>query len=354
MTHTHTDPKHTATQHRAAPHGAKARTKTGVLIVALGTPDAPTPKALRRYLAEFLSDPRVIEVPRPIWLPVLYGPILTFRPRKSAKAYAEIWDKERGQSPLRSITEDQCTALKARLSETYGSDVYVDWAFRYGTPSLESRIHAAVEAGVGQLVVFPLYPHYSATTTASVVDEVGRVLTRMRWQPTVRTVAPYYDRPDYIQALATRLQADMASLDFAPEKIVLSYHSIPKAYWDKGDPYPCHCFKTTRLLADAMQLPAERFISAFQSRVGPTEWVGPYSEDTVKALGAEGVKSILVAAPAFSADCVETLEEIDMGLRKSFLDAGGERFHYSACLNASREGMDVLANIARDNLAGWL
>lgn len=319
-------------------------------MISLGTPDAPTYGALRRYLAEFLSDPRVIEVPRLLWLPILYGPLLTFRPGKSAKAYAKIWDEERNESPLRTISRDQAE----KMQERFGNDVEIEWAFRYGTPSIETGIKALKDKGCERILMFALYPHYSATTVASAYDKVFEVLGKMRWQPAVRTMPPYHDYPVFIDALADSVTHDLSTLDWQPDHILASYHSIPKAYFDKGDPYPCHCWKTSRLLSEKLSLPEGKLISSFQSRVGPTEWVGPYSDKTVEELAQKGVKKLVVLAPAFSADCVETLEEINMELRETFLENGGTHFHYIPCLNASGRGMDVLESVARDELKGWL
>lgn len=324
--------------------------KTGVLIVALGTPDAPTYGALRRYLAEFLSDPRVIEVPRPIWLPILYGPILTFRPAKSAKAYAKIWDYERGESPLRTITRDQSEGLQDRL----GDDIIVDWAFRYGNPSIGESLERMRANGVDRLLLFPLYPHYSATTVGSTQDKFFEELGRLRWQPAIRTMPAYHDDPVFIDRLGASVTDSLASLDWQPEKIVASYHSIPQAYWEKGDPYPCHCLKTTRLLGERLGMDGDRLITTYQSRVGPTKWVGPYTDYTVEKLASEGVKRLAVLAPAFTADCVETLEEISIELQETFREAGGEQFHYIPCLNATPSGLEVLEAQIRRELSGWL
>ncbi|MCJ9428379.1 ferrochelatase [Kordiimonas marina] len=323
--------------------------KTGVLLLSLGTPDAPTYGALRRYLAEFLSDPRVIEVPRPLWLPILYGPILTFRPGKAAKAYAKIWDRERNESPLRGYARAQAEKLQGIL----GGDVKVDWAFRYGTPSVEERLTRMKEDGCDRILLFALYPQYSASTTASAHDKAFEVLTHMRWQPAIRTVPPYYDKAVYADTLAASVKASLATLDWQPEKILASYHSIPKAYWDKGDPYPCQCMATSRMLKERLGLDDESFVTCFQSRVGPAEWVGPYSDKMVEQLARDGVKKIAILAPAFSADCVETLEEVDMGLRETFMEHGGTHFHYIPCLNDTDAGMDMLASVVRTELSGW-
>ena len=331
-------------------HPAVAHGKIGLLMISLGTPDAPTYGALRKYLAEFLSDPRVIEVPKLLWMPILYGPLLTFRPGKSAKAYAKIWNQEKNESPLRTITRDQGNAMQALLHD----QVHVEWAFRYGSPSLESGLNSLREKGCDRILMFALYPQYSATTVASAYDKVFEILAKMRWQPAVRTMPPYHDNNIFIDALADSVKTDLAALDWEPEHILASYHSIPKAYFDKGDPYPCHCWKTSRLLSDRLELESGKLVTSFQSRVGPTEWVSPYTDKTVEELAKKGVKKIAVLAPAFSADCVETLEEINIELRETFIEAGGTHFHYIPCLNATESGMNVLEHVARNELSGWL
>lgn len=334
----------------AAPHENKVKNRVGVLLLALGTPDAATPGALRRYLAEFLSDPRVIEFPRLLWLPILYGPILTFRPKRSAKAYAQIWNTEKDESPLRTITRDQADELQTRL----GDDVLVRWTFRYGSPNIQSVVEEMREAGVDKIVFFPLYPQYSATTTATAADKFFDALKTLRWQPAIRTVPSYFDDRRYIAALAESVRDDLKTLDWTPERILASYHSIPHAYWDRGDPYPCHCFKTTRLLGEALHMGSDHLLTSFQSRVGRAKWVSPYSIDMVRDLAREGVKKLAVMSPGFSADCVETLEEIDMELRDAFLEAGGTHFHYIPALNAGDAGMAMLEAIVRQEGSGWL
>jgi ferrochelatase len=240
------------------------------------------------------------------------------------------------------------------MQERFGNDVEIEWAFRYGNPSIETGIKALKDKGCERILMFALYPHYSATTVASAYDKVFEILGKMRWQPAVRTMPPYHDYPVFIDALADSVTHDLSTLDWQPDHILASYHSIPKAYFDKGDPYPCHCWKTSRLLSEKLSLPEGKLISSFQSRVGPTEWIGPYSDKTVEELAQKGVKKLVVLAPAFSADCVETLEEINMELRETFLENGGTHFHYIPCLNASGRGMDVLESVARDELKGWL
>lgn len=332
-------------EHPQVKHG-----KTGILLMSLGTPDAPTYGAVRKFLAEFLSDPRVIETPRLLWLPILYGPILTFRPAKSAKAYAKIWDYERGESPLRTYARSQCEKLSGR----FGDDVTVAWAFRYGNPSIETGLRQLKDAGCERIILFALYPQYSATTTASTFDKAFECLGKMRWQPAVHTVARYCDNPAYISALAQSAKASLDALDWQPDKILMSYHSIPQAYFDKGDPYPCHCRKTSRLFQEASGLPADKVVTSFQSRVGPAQWVTPYTDKMVDDLAAAGVKKLAVMAPAFSVDCLETLEELNMELRAQFVEAGGTHFHYIPCLNDSDNGMDMLESVVRKDAAGWL
>lgn len=331
-------------------HPKVAHGKLGILLLSLGTPDAPTYGAVRRYLAEFLSDPRVIETPRPIWLPILYGPILTFRPAKSAKAYAKIWDYDRDESPLRTCARSQAEKLQV----AFGEAAEVEWAFRYGSPSTKDGLTALREKGCDRILLFALYPQYSATTTATAYEKAFDVMREMRWMPSVRTVPHYCDTLEYPSALAASVKDSLGTLDWQPEKILASYHSIPKAYWDKGDPYPCHCFKTSRLLREALGKGEDELITSFQSRVGPTEWVQPYTDKTVEKLAKDGVKKLAVLAPAFSQDCLETLEEINMELRETFLNSGGTHFHYIPCLNDTDQGMWVLESVARNELKGWL
>ncbi|WP_262692055.1 ferrochelatase [Kordiimonas aestuarii] len=324
--------------------------KLGILLLSLGTPDAPTYMATRRYLAEFLSDPRVIETPKLLWLPILYGPILTFRPKKSAKAYAKIWDYERGESPLRTHSRAQGEKLQARI----GDVAHVQWAFRYGQPTIESGLEKLRAQGCDRILLFALYPQYSATTTATAYDKVFEVMGKMRWQPAVRTVPAYLDYPEFSDELAASVTDGLAAIDWQPEKILASYHSIPKSYWDNGDPYPCHCFKTSRYLREKLGKSQDELITSFQSRVGPTEWVSPYTDKTVEKLAKGGVKKLAVLAPAFSSDCLETLEEINMELRETFMENGGTHFHYIPCLNATDRGMRVIEAVARGELQGWL
>ncbi|GHF11894.1 ferrochelatase [Kordiimonas sediminis] len=335
---------------KPASHPKIATPRTGLLIINLGTPEAPTYGAVRKYLAEFLGDPRVIETPRALWLPILYGPILTFRPARSAKAYAKVWNREKNESPLTTITRSQAE----KLAEKYGDNVLVDWAYTYGTPSLKEKLQAMKEAGCNRIVLFALFPQYSATSTAAAYDKAFKALAELRWQPAVRTVPAYYDNADYIAALASSVQTDLDQLSWKPVKLLASYHSIPKAYWDKGDPYPCHCMKTSRLLSEKLGLNSGYLETSFQSRVGPAEWVGPYTDNKVEELVESGVTKLAVLSPAFASDCLESLEEINMELRETFLKAGGTHFHFIPCLNDSDVGMTMLKSVADQELQGWV
>jgi len=331
-------------------HPEIKKDKVGILLISLGTPDAPTYAAVRRYLKEFLSDPRVIETPRLVWLPILYGPILTFRPARSARAYQKIWDQERGESPLRTFSRSQAE----KLQKIMGDKAEIEWAFRYGSPSIEQGLNGLREKGCDRILLFALYPQYSATSTATAYDKAFDVLKSMRWQPAVRTVPAYFDDPTYINQLACSIKESLGEIDWQPDVLLASYHSIPKSYWDRGDPYPCHCQKTSRLLSEKMGISESFLQTSFQSRVGPTKWVGPYTDKKVMELAEEGVKKLAVVAPAFSADCLETLEEINMELRETFLKAGGTHFHYIPCLNDTEGGIKVLDSISKNELKGWL
>lgn len=332
-------------QHPAVKFG-----KTGVLLISLGTPDAPTYGAVRKYLAEFLSDQRVIETPPLLWLPILYGPILTFRPMKSAKAYKKIWNIELDESPLRTYARSQAEKLQVALAE----DAEVAWAFRYGSPSTADGLTELREKGCDKILIFALYPQYSATSMATAYDKAFDVLKTMRWQPAIRTVPPYYKEPVFIEKLAASVTDSLTTVDWQPDVLLASYHSIPKSYFDAGDPYHCQCQVTSRLLREKLKWEEDKFETSFQSRVGPTEWIGPYTDKKVQELAEKGVKKLAVMAPAFSADCLETLEEINMELRETFMEAGGTHFHYIPCLNDTAGGMEVLEAVARQELSGWL
>ena len=318
-----------------------------VLLVNLGTPDAPTPGAVRRFLKEFLSDPRVVEIPAIVWQPVLRGIILNTRPRKSAHAYRQVWT-EKG-SPLAAITAEQAEALQARL----GDAVRVDWAMRYGNPSIASRIATLKDAGHERILLAPLYPQYCAATTATVVDETGKALKAMRWQPALRILPAYYDDPAYIAALARDLGGQLDGLDFVPEVLLLSFHGMPERTRLLGDPYRDHCRVSARLLEDALNRPALRIVTTFQSRFGRAKWLEPATDAVLVEEARKGTKRLAVAAPGFSADCLETLEELAIRGREQFLGAGGAQFAALACLNAGEPGMDMLEALVRRELAGW-
>jgi ferrochelatase len=333
-------------------HPRTQATKIGVLLVNLGTPEGTSYWPMRRYLSEFLSDPRVIETPRLIWQPILQGIILSLRPTKSGALYASIWNNERNESPLKTFTRAQAEKLAAEL--TSEEDIIVDWAMRYGKPPIAERLNALVESGCDRILLFPLYPQYSATTTATVNDKAFAALKTMRRQPSIRTVPPYYDEPVYIDALAESVETFLSRLDFEPEVVIASYHGLPKAYFDRGDPYHCHCQKTSRLLRERLGFSENRLITTFQSRFGPQEWLQPYTDKTVERLTAEGVKRLAIVNPGFVSDCLETLEEIAVQNREIFLHHGGERFAHIPCLNDSPQGMHVITALVLRELQGWI
>jgi ferrochelatase len=307
---------------------------------------------MRKYLEEFLTDKRVIEWPRAIWYPILYGIVLNIRPKRKGLDYATIWNTELDESPLRTFTRSQSQKLAQRMADA--RNVVFDWAMRYGNPSIASRIDAMREMGCEKIVVFPLYPQYSAATTATVNDKVFEHLMKQRWMPAVRTVPPYHDDPVYIDALARSIEAQLASLDFEPEKVIASYHGIPQSYFKKGDPYHCHCMKTSRLLRERLGWDKDRLLTTFQSRFGPEEWLQPYTDKTVERLAKEGVKDIAVFNPGFVADCLETLEEIAGEVGEIFKHAGGANFAHIPCLNDTETGMDVIEAVVRREAAGWI
>jgi ferrochelatase len=325
--------------------------KIGVLLLNLGTPDATDYWSVRRYLHEFLSDPRVIETPKLIWWPLLNFVILSFRPQKSGKNYKAIWDEERNESPLRVITRAQTEALAARLE---GDGVVVDYAMRYGNPSTASVLERMQKAGCQKILLVPLYPQYSATTTATANDKAFDALKTMRWQPAVRTAPAYFEDSKYIETLGNSIRDGVAALDFEPDLIITSYHGMPVEYLQRGDPYHCQCYKTTRLVSEYLGWEKGRIMVTFQSRFGPTKWLEPYTDTTLAALPGKGIKRVAILAPAFSADCIETLEEIAIGGKETFLHAGGEKFAYIPCLNDSPGGMEMIEAMVRRELAGWL
>lgn len=321
--------------------------KVALLLVNLGTPDAPEPAAVRRYLREFLSDTRVVDYPRWFWYPVLYGIILNTRPSKTAKLYKSIWHRPSGQSPLTYYTQVQAAGLMERL----GGNVTVDYAMRYGNPSIPERLDALKAQGHDRIVVLPLYPQYSATTTATVTDRVFDVLKDMAWQPTIRIAPPFHDEPGYIDALEASMRRHVPA---DAEQVILSFHGIPQRYFDAGDPYHCHCHKTARLLRERMGWD-ERFAPlGFQSKFGPEKWLEPSTESLVLKAAEEGRKKIAVAAPAFVSDCIETLEEIGIGLAETFHEAGGGELIQVPCLNGDDAFLDWLADFARRETAGWV
>ncbi|MCS4240710.1 ferrochelatase [Rhizobium sp. BIGb0125] len=326
--------------------------KVGVLLVNLGTPDGTDYWSMRRYLAEFLSDKRVIEWSRLYWYPILYGIVLNKRPQKVGKAYEEIWNKDLNESYLRTYTRNQSDLLGKILTDL--PNVVVDWGMRYGQPSIAERIDALKAKGCEKLLIFPLYPQYAASTTATVNDKAFEHLMKLRWQPAVRTVPPYHDDDAYIEALANSVKSHLAKLDWEPEKIIASFHGIPQSYFKKGDPYHCHCAKTARLLREKLGMDKNRFLLTFQSRFGPEEWLQPYTDKTVERLAQEGVKRIAVMNPGFVSDCLETLEEIAGEAGEIFLHNGGEHFTHIPCLNDSEDGMRVLETVVRRELQGWV
>jgi ferrochelatase len=332
-------------------HPPVPQQKIGVLLLNLGTPDATDYWSVRRYLKEFLSDPRVIETPKWKWWPVLNLIILSFRPQKAGHAYAMIWDKEKNESPLRVITRAQSEALAERMS---GEGVMVEYAMRYGNPSTQSVLEKMQAAGCQKILLVPLYPQYSATTTATANDKAFDALKTMRWQPAVRTAPAYFEDPKYIETLANSIRDGVAKLDFEPDVVITSFHGMPVEYLQKGDPYHCQCFKTTRLVREYLGWPKEKLMVTFQSRFGPTEWLQPYTDVTLGELPKKGIKKVAILAPAFSADCIETLEEIAIGGKETFLEAGGENYAYIPCLNDSVEGMDMIEAMVRRELMGWL
>ncbi|WP_052951552.1 ferrochelatase [Devosia soli] len=338
-------------EHLPKDHPPVPKQKVGVLLLNLGTPDATDFWSVRRYLKEFLSDPRVIETNKFIWWPILNLIILNFRPQKAGHAYAQIWDKERNESPLRVITRAQTEALAARMS---GDGVMVEYAMRYGNPSTKSVLEKMQAAGCQKILLVPLYPQYSATTTATANDKAFDALKEMRWQPAVRTAPAYFEDPKYIEALANSIRDGVAKLDFEPDVVITSYHGMPVEYLKKGDPYHCQCYKTTRLVREYLGWPREKLMVTFQSRFGPTEWLQPYTDKTLEALPGKGIKKVAILAPAFSADCIETLEEISMGGKDTFMEAGGENYAYIPCLNDSPGGMDMIEAMVRRELSGWL
>lgn len=328
-----------------ADHPPIRRPKVGVLLINLGTPDAPDARSVRRYLGEFLSDRRVVELPQWIWQPLLRGIVLTTRPKKSAHAYGLVWSEE--GSPLAAVTKAQLAALTG----AFGPDVLVDYAMRYGNPPIGDRLAAMKAAGCERILMAPLYPQYCSATTATANDKAYEALAAMRWQPALRTLPPYHDDPRYIDALRRSVEQSIAALDFAPQALVTSFHGMPQRTLEMGDPYHCHCRKTARLLGEAM---GREVVVSFQSRFGRAKWLEPATDTMLESLPGQGVTKVAIVAPGFSADCLETLEELAIRGRESFMEAGGTDFAYLPCLNASPIGIEMLKAILSQELAGWI
>ncbi len=343
----------TATGPLPADHPKVMARKVGVVLLNLGTPDGTDYWSMRRYLGEFLSDKRVIDYPAWLWQPLLQLIILKKRPFTSGAAYRSIWNEELDESPLRTVTRSQAEKLARRLQARH-PEIVVDWAMRYGNPSIQSVLERLAEQGCNRIAFMALYPQYAAPTTATAYDKAFEALMKMRWQPAIRTMAPYHDEPGYIDLLAASIERHLATLDWEPEKLVMSYHGVPKRFLMSGDPYHCMCHKTTRLVRERLGWPKERVMVCFQSRFGPEEWLQPYLDETLEHLPKEGVKRIAVISPAFATDCVETLEEINQEGREAFMEAGGEQFTYIPCLNDDDAHMDFLASLAERETCGWV
>jgi ferrochelatase len=340
--------------HAAADHPAVPQGKIGVLVANLGTPDNYDYWSMRRYLSEFLSDRRVIDYSPWKWQPLLQLIILTKRPFTSGKNYKSIWNHEAGESPLMTITKEQTAAISTAMQARFGDDVMVDFCMRYGNPSTKSRVAAMVEAGCEKILFFPLYPQYAGATVATANDSFFKALMDEKKQPASRTVPPYFDHPSYVEALAQSVERQWAAMDEKPDLLVASYHGVPKRYLMEGDPYHCHCQKTSRLLQERLGWADGKIITTFQSRFGPEEWLQPYTVKEVARQAESGVKRIAVIAPAFSADCIETLEEINEEIRESFEHAGGESFTYIPCLNSDSAHIRALCDVIESNLRGWI
>ena len=341
-------------EHAPKDHPAIAPAKIGVLLANLGTPDGTDYWSMRRYLSEFLSDRRVIDYSPLIWQPILQLIVLTKRPFSSGEAYRGIWNEAEDESPLLTITRDQATKLRRRFEAKYGARVVVDFCMRYGNPSTDAAIRRLHLQGCERILFLPLYPQYAGATTATANDHAFRTLMAMKWQPAIRTTPPYHDDPLYIAALATSVARAYSGLEVRPDVLVTSYHGLPERYLTEGDPYHCHCQKTSRLLREKLGLAEDEVVVAFQSRFGPEEWLKPYTVEEVAQLAKAGRKRIAVIAPAFSSDCVETLEEINEEIRESFLEAGGEEFIYIPCLNDGEAHIDLIEALVEREAAGWL
>ncbi|MBO0766070.1 MAG: ferrochelatase [Hyphomicrobiaceae bacterium] len=335
----------------ASPQNVSPARRVGVLLMNLGTPDATDYWSMRRYLKEFLSDRRVIEEPRLKWWLVLNLIILTVRPSRRGRDYHKIWNRERDESPLKTVTREQAERLAAALAD---ERIVVNWAMRYGNPAVAPRLKWLQAQGCDRILLVPLYPQYAAATTATACDQAFRTLMDMRWQPAVRVVPPYFDEPAYIDAVAASMREVLAKLEFEPDAIMMSFHGMPEKYAEEGDPYPGQCRQTAQRVRERLGWPEARWHMTYQSQFGSDPWLQPYTIDTVERLAKSGVKGLAIVAPGFSADCLETLEELDMENRQAFLTNGGERFAYIPCLNAGPLGMSVIESIVRRELSGWI
>jgi protoporphyrin/coproporphyrin ferrochelatase len=342
----------TPTSHLPPGHPPVKPARIGVLLVNLGTPEATDYWSMRRYLKQFLSDRRVIEVNPALWWLILNGIILSFRPTKSGHAYASIWNKDLNESPLKTITRSQSEVL-AKVMQA-GDTLQVDWAMRYGKPSIDDRLKVMKDDGCDRILIFPLYPQYSAATVASVMDNVGWAMEKTRWQPAIRVVPPYFAQESYVNAIAESLTAHLKTLSWKPDRILMAFHGLPREYLDKGDPYHCQCQKTARLVRQKLGMSADQLQLVFQSRFGRAEWLKPYAQDTVEALPSLGVKNLVMISPGFASDCVETLEELAIGLKETFEEHGGQNFSVVPCLNDSQRSISMLETLTRNELSGWI
>ncbi len=340
--------------HAPADHPPVPTDRIGILIANLGTPDNYDYWSMRRYLNEFLSDRRVIDYSPWLWQPILQAIVLTKRPFSSGANYKSIWNEDKGESPLMTITKDQTAKIKADMAARFGDRVMVDFCMRYGNPSTPSKVREMVAAGCSRILFFPLYPQYAGATTATANDQFFRALMKEKWQPATRTVPAYFEHPLYIEALAQSVERAYDALEEKPDVLVASYHGVPKRYLMEGDPYHCQCQKTSRLLRERLGWERDKLVTTFQSRFGPEEWLKPYTVEEVARLAEAGHKRIAVIAPAFSADCIETLEEINEEIHESFEEAGGEQFTYIPCLNDDDTHITALSAVIVDNLRGWI
>ena len=326
------------------------KSKVAIVLVNLGTPDGTDYWSMRKYLKQFLMDKRVVDLFRPLWWLILNGPILTFRPSKSGKAYKKIWDEQNHGSPLRKFTINQTNKLKNDFKDS--KNLIIDYAMRYGNPSIEKVLNKIVEKGCSKLLLVPLYPQYAASTTATVKDEVFKWMLKQRWQPDIRTIAPWFDDKNYIKALADTVKSNLKNKNTL-DKLIVSFHGIPQRYFKAGDPYHCHCIKTARLLKEELKWPDNKILVTFQSRFGPEPWLQPYTDKTIIELAKSGKKRIAVIAPGFISDCLETLEELNVEARELFIEHGGESFQYIPCLNDNKFSIKFLNNLIKQNLEGW-